>query len=76
MGNHHRDDVSVFRFEVFDYHVDVHDVRVEVPVNELTGRFVAPAEVSGKHEFQSVLFERGGDSPEIETEGIYGELLS
>lgn len=77
MGNHHRDDVSVFRFEVFDYHVDVHDVRVEVPVNELTGRFVAPAEVSSKHEFQSVLFERGGgDSPEIETEGIYGELLS
>jgi len=23
-----------------------------------------------------VLFERGKDSPEIETEGIYGELLS
>jgi len=45
MRNHHRDDVSVFRFKVFDHHVDVHDIRVEVPVGELTGRFVAAAEV-------------------------------
>ena len=33
VGNHHRDDVTVFRSEVSDHHVEVHDIRVEVPVS-------------------------------------------
>jgi hypothetical protein len=77
MGNHHRDDVTVFRFEVFDHHVDVHDIRVRSPRNVLPGRFVAAAEFQvsfNKHGFRVRQF--GGTSPEIETEGIYGELLS
>jgi len=45
MGNNHRDDVAVFRFEVFDHHIEVHDIRVEVAVRVLAGRFVATAEV-------------------------------
>jgi len=53
--DHHRDDVAVFRREVFDHHVHVHEVRVEVPVGGLTWCFVV--------------------TTEIETEGIYGELL-
>ena len=44
VGNNHRDNVTVFRFEVFDHHVDVHDVRIEVPEGVLPWCFVAAAE--------------------------------
>ena len=45
VGNHRRDDVTVFRFKVSDHHVDVYDIRLEVPVGVLPRRFVATTEV-------------------------------
>lgn len=45
MGNYHRDHVAVFRFEVFDHYVDVHDILIEVPVSVSTGCFMATAEI-------------------------------
>ena len=39
MGNDHRDCVAVFRLQVFNDHVKVNDIQIDVSVNELTGRF-------------------------------------
>jgi hypothetical protein len=45
VANHHRDDVTVFGFEVFDHHVDVRDIRLEVPERVLPRCFVATTEL-------------------------------
>ena len=47
MGNDHRDGVTVFRFEVLNHHVDVRDIRIEVTMGILAGRFVATSTVPG-----------------------------
>lgn len=44
VGNHHRNDVTVFRFEVLDHYVNVHDIRFEAPVTILPWCFVATTE--------------------------------
>ena len=43
VGNHHRDDVTIFRLEVFDHHANVRDVRLEIPMTEFPRCFVATA---------------------------------
>jgi hypothetical protein len=63
VGNHHCDDIAVFRPEVFDHHVDVHDLQIGIPEGVLPGRFVVAAE------FESLNYAR---SAPVEEEGLTG----